>query len=109
MKTPIKSNFNFRESLRRALGIAALWGLILFFQGCGIHYVSQVPLATIEVRPEIPYPNAIWIDGGWYWSGGRHIQRPGYYTHSRPGRTYHSGEWKQSPRGTYYVRGRWQK
>ena len=78
-------------------------------QSCGPRYVSPPPVAVIEVRPAMPYPNAIWIDGGWGWRNGRHYQRQGYYTQPRANMNYRQGEWRQTPRGHHYIKGGWKR
>ena len=74
-------------------------GLIVILQSCGPHYVAEVPVAPIEVRPAFPYPGAVWIDGGWVWRGGHHTWVGGHWDHPRAGKEWHGGEWRQGARG----------
>ena len=94
-------------NVRHAVRGIVLGGLIFVLQSCGVHYVSEIPVASVEVRPMSPYANAVWIDGRWAWQGGRHTYVGGYWDHPRRGRSYQAGEWRHSPRGHYWVDGRW--
>jgi len=53
------------------------------------------PASIVEVRPAAPFPNAIWIPGNWYWSGGRY--------------SWVAGRWSAPHRGHAWVPGRWQR
>ena len=93
--------------IRFLIGVVVLFALMLCFGGCRTHYVAQVPVAPIIVRPTAPYAGAVWVDNGWVWRGGRHTFVPGYYTQPRRGHAYSAGAWRNGPRGNHYVRGRW--
>ncbi len=73
------------------------------------HYVSARPDAVFETRPASPGANYSWIDGDYYWRGGRYNYRQGYWVRPRVGRTWHSGSWAQSPRGYQWHRGGWRR
>lgn len=73
------------------------------------HYVSAQPDAVVVTRPASPGPNYIWVDGDYYWRGGRYNYRQGYWARPRAGRVYRSGAWSQSPRGYYWRRGGWRR
>ena len=90
-----------------AFTILLCGGLLFSLVGCRVHYVTQVPVAPIQVIPVAPYAGAVWVDRGWAWRGGRHVWSQGYYTQPRRGLAYYPGEWKNGPRGNHYVRGRW--
>ena len=71
------------------------------------HYVSTQPETVVVTRPVRPNPNYVWVDGDYYWSRGRYVQRQGYWARPRVGRSYRGGGWMQSPRGYYWRRGGW--
>ncbi|HEY8876816.1 MAG TPA: hypothetical protein VIN03_04575 [Roseateles sp.] len=52
------------------------------------------PAPYAEVVPVMPYPGAVWINGYWGWSGGRHQWVPGYYDRPRPGYRYEPHRWE---------------
>jgi len=82
--------------------------LLLSTVGCASNrYISAQPEAVVVARPIPPYPNYIWVDGGYYWRGGRYIYRPGYWVAPRRVGVYRPGAWVNTPRGYYWHRGRW--
>jgi hypothetical protein len=93
------------NKLRLMLGLFLLGTITVVLQGCDVHYVSTIPLATVQIRPVSPFVGAVWIDGGWEWRGGRHTQVMGYWDRPR-GRTMYPGEWRSNNRGHYWVPGR---
>jgi WXXGXW repeat (2 copies) len=95
------------KTLRRVLHAIVFCSLIFVLQSCGPHYVAEVPVGSVDVRPASPYAGAVWIDGEWAWGGGRHNYVGGHWDHPRSGRTWQGGEWRQSPRGHYWVHGTW--
>lgn len=61
-----------------------------------------------EVIPVAPYLGAVWIDGYWGWSGGRHVWNRGHYEHGREGYVYRQAGWNRDGRGRYHLhRGGW--
>ncbi len=84
--------------------------LVLLFSagGCSSgHYVSTRPPAVVMMRPAPPRANYTWIDGGYYWRGGRYMYRPGYWARPRCVSAYSPGGWVATPRGYYWRRGGW--
>lgn len=63
------------------------------------------PAPYYEVQPAAPFPGAIWINGYWNWSGGRHVWTPGRYERPRPGYHYREPRWSQGPRGGWQLHG----
>lgn len=107
MKNRTTSSSNSKRVARVSKNILhaiAFCSLIFVFQSCVVHYVADIPMAPIEVRPAPPYANAIWIDGGWGWRGGHHNWVGGYWDRPRGGE-WQAGEWRHSPRGHYWVHG----
>ncbi|HEY9105923.1 MAG TPA: hypothetical protein VIN58_04535 [Roseateles sp.] len=62
------------------------------------------PPPYAEVVPALPYAGAVWIEGYWGWSGGRHRWVPGYYERPRPGYRYEPHRW-ESRGGRWHLRG----
>ena len=63
------------------------------------------PAPYAEVIPALPFAGALWIDGYWGWSGGRHQWVSGRYEHARPGYRWQPHQWSQGPRGNWHQRG----
>jgi hypothetical protein len=60
---------------------------------------------VVVVRPAPPRPDYVWIEGDWYWSGGRYQWRPGYW--AAPRGVWVQGHWVQRGHGWYWERGHW--
>lgn len=60
----------------------------------GIVVDAPPPSPYAEVVPVAPYPGAVWINGYWGWSGGRHTWVPGYYERPHPGYRYEPHRWE---------------
>ena len=69
--------------------------------------VATRPQAVVVTRPPAPRPGYIWIEGDWYISRGRWVQRPGYWVAPRRGHSWSSGHWVHTGRGYYWQRGHW--
>ena len=67
------------------------------------------PEAIVEVRPAIPFPDAVWLAGfwalhagNWVWNNGSWGRRP------HPGATWNPGNWHHAgPRGWGWRPGHW--
>lgn len=109
-----------RRGALRALGGTLLAGTLLL-GGCvvapapvavgpdmpaGVVYAPVAPPAPrVEVIPAVPYPGAVWIDGYWNWSGGRHVWVPGRYARPQPGYRWQPRHWERRPGGDWSLRG----
>jgi hypothetical protein len=71
------------------------------------YYVAERPAAYVYTRPAPPFAGAIWIGPEYYWSGGRYVVRPGYWTRPRSNYSYHPGYWNHNSHGHTWVRGGW--
>ncbi len=60
----------------------------------GIVVDAPPPAPYAEVVPVMPYPGAVWINGYWGWSSGRHRWVPGYYDRPRSGYRYEPHRWE---------------
>ena len=74
----------------------------------GTYTVTARPDPPIYNRPVSPGGNYVWIDGDWYYRGGRYNWREGYWAQPRGSRVWISGSWEQRNNGWYWRRGRWQ-
>ena len=80
----------------------------LSLSSCGpTQVVASRPADVIYTRPPAPGEGYIWINGDWYWNGGRYEWREGRWDRPRPGRIWHDGSWYQTRRGWRWNRGHW--
>lgn len=81
---------------------------IVCFSACGpTQIVASRPAEIIYTRLAAPGPGYIWINGDWYWRGGRYEWHEGRWDRGRAGRNWHEGNWTQTPRGWKWNRGHW--
>lgn len=92
------------------LGIVSLV-LLVFGFGCGPSYVavSERPADPVYVRPVAPRAGYVWIDGGWYYRGGRYVHRQGYWAPPRQHYTYRPGNWDRRGNGWHWRKGGWHR
>lgn len=94
--------------MKKIIFLILLGGFTLTLNSCSVGYVSEPP-AYVEVYiPPRPYPNYIWIEGGWVWSSSRnaYIQRRGYWADPNSARSHRKGEWKKYDKGYRWERSR---
>jgi hypothetical protein len=78
------------------------------YADAAVYTTVAPPAPYVEPVPVAPFAGAIWIDGFWDWSGGRHVWRPGHYEHPRPGFHYRSPAWSHGGDGRWMLqRGGW--
>jgi hypothetical protein len=77
--------------------------------GCAGEIALAPPPARVEVAPPAPYAGAVWIDGYWDWSGGRHVWRAGHYERPRPGYIWVGRRWERRGHGWRASGGRWHR
>lgn len=78
--------------------------------GCaGEAYVTEQPAEVVYTRPPAPGPGYVWVDGDWYWSGGRYTRRSGHWAHPRKGHVWVGGHWQHTPRGYHWQKGHWHR
>lgn len=66
------------------------------------------PPLRYEVRPRVPGPGYVWVDGYWNWTRGRYVWVPGVW--QRPpyaGAYWSHGHWDRYPDGWHYHQGHW--
>jgi hypothetical protein len=97
--------------MKKLLFIASLAFSAFTLDSCGPgrYTVSAQPMAPVYERPMAPGVGYVWVDGDWYWSGGRYVYRHGYWVKPKSHhRVYVSGTWVRSGKGYYWKRGYWQ-
>lgn len=77
----------------------------------------EPPPLRYEVRPRMPGPGYVWVDGYWNWDRGRYVwvpgvwQRPpyagaywshGHWDHYNDGWHYHEGHWDREDHGDHH-------
>ena len=94
--------------MKKLIVICSFFGLAVAGVGCtGEYYVTSQPADVVYERPASPGAGYVWIEGDWYWSGGRYVHRNGHWGRARGGRTWVSGHWDRGPRGYHWVKGYW--
>ena len=97
--------------MKTIIKMSAVLLVVFTFISCGPSYVavSSRPTPPVYVRPVQPYPSYVWIDGDWYYRGGRYHYRNGYWAPPRAHYYYRPGTWQQRGNGYYWRRGRWHR
>ena len=97
--------------MKTIVKLSAIVLVIFTLMSCGAssYTVSAYPADPVYVRPVQPYPGYVWIDGDWYWSGGRYNYRHGYWAAPRSGYTWHGGNWQHRGNGYTWHRGGWRR
>lgn len=95
--------------MKKSLLIIAIAGSSLCgFTGCMVDgYVETQPGDIVYTRPVSPGADYVWIDGDWYYSGGRYSWHEGHWDHPRGGRVWVAGSWNHGARGYHWNRGHW--
>jgi len=61
-----------------------------------------------EVRPPIPFPDALWIPGFWEWNGARHVWVAGRWSARPHGFVWEDYRWRQRRDGKWeHEHGHW--
>lgn len=97
--------------MKNLLFVLSLAAGVAAFSGCGPtrYTVSEQPAVPYYERPASPGVGYVWIDGDWYWSGGRYVYRNGYWARPRGHRVWVTGTWVHSGRGYYWNKGHWRR
>jgi WXXGXW repeat (2 copies) len=69
--------------------------------------VVAPPAPVVEVRPAIPAPGYVWMDGYWNWEGGRHVWIPGRWVAPHPGYHWVGHHWVHERGGWRLEEGHW--
>ncbi|TXI92517.1 MAG: hypothetical protein E6Q34_06440 [Burkholderiaceae bacterium] len=67
------------------------------------------PQAMQEVITVAPAPGYVWINGFWYWEGGRHVWRAGYWSAPRVGFVWHPHRWERVGVSWHFRPGGWRR
>lgn len=90
---------------------AAFFGIVLAvaIMGCVAEVRTPAPPPPrVEVRPAVPYPDAVWVEGHWEFRGGSWVWLPGCWSarpHARA--VWVQGHWRETPNGWRWVPGHW--
>jgi hypothetical protein len=94
--------------MKSIIVIFTLFVLAFAEMGCsGGVYVTERPAEVVYVHPAAPGAGYVWVEGDWYWSGGRYVWRNGYWAHPRAGHQWVRGSWQRNNRGYYWQKGHW--
>ncbi len=67
----------------------------------------EPPAPLQEVVTLAPAPGYLWINGFWYWSGGRHVWRAGYWAPPRVGFSWVPHRWERVGVRWHFRAGHW--
>jgi hypothetical protein len=65
------------------------------------------PAPMQEIITVAPAPGYFWINGFWYWEGGRHVWRAGYWAPPRVGFTWVPHHWERVGVSWHFRAGHW--
>ena len=99
------------RNFKRLIYLTSLAGMGLFLHGCMAGYVATEPTYVEFSRPARPNNNYIWVNGGWSYNRSNHVyvQKNGNWQKPNQNRNYVQGHWQASPKGKYWVAGRYEK
>lgn len=111
-KNFLKEVYRFHHvKIRNTMKHMFLFGILAISLSLGLWSckatVATRPDAVVVTRPAQPGPAYIWVEGDWYYSGGRYVQRPGTWVVPRNNRTWAPGHWEQTRHGWYWKKGHW--
>lgn len=67
------------------------------------------PPPQLEVAPQSPGPDYVWVRGNWMWRGGNWVWDSGrWLRRPAPTANWMNGEWQPHARGWIWVPGQWQ-
>lgn len=70
---------------------------------------TEPPAPQVEVRPVLPYRDAIWVEGYWNWNGGRYVWMGGRWDHPRRGYAWVPHHYQRQGRHWRYIPGHWRR
>ena len=101
-----------RTKIRLLAGAAALacaLGASSALAGVRVYVRVPPPAPIVEVRPPIPAPGHVWIEGYHTWNGNAYIWAPGHWeAPPRVRAVWIPGHWRHHVRhGYYWMPGHW--
>ena len=94
----------------RAAALALTIALITAMSvvGCVATVRTGPPPARVEIRPAVPYPEAVWVEGHWEFRHGEWMWSPGYWARAPfSGAVWIPGHWREDPGGWRWIPGHW--
>ncbi len=61
----------------------------------------EPPPPIVEVRPSMPFVDALWLPGYWHWSGHRHVWVGGRWSARPEGHVWEAHRWDHRPDGRW--------
>jgi hypothetical protein len=79
--------------------------------GVALPYVTvqAPPPPQVEMVGVAPAPGYFWIQGNWFWEGGRHVWHPGRWEAPRPGYRWVPHRWERAGGGWREQPGHWDR
>lgn len=99
------------KNLKKIVIIGSLAGMGLLVNGCATGYVNTEPAYVEYNRPAQPSTHHVWVNGDYAYNHRSHVyvQRNGYWHKPYNNSTYVQGHWQSTPRGHYWVNGKWHR
>jgi hypothetical protein len=99
------------KNLKKIVIIGSLAGMGLLVNGCATGYVASEPAYVEYNRPAQPSTHHVWVNGDYAYNHRNHVyvQRNGYWHKPYNNSTYVPGHWQSTPRGHYWVNGKWHR
>jgi len=73
-------------------------------------FVKIRPTHAVTIRTAAPSPRHVWVDDEWRPGRGSYTYVGGHWAvPPHAGMHWHTGEWREGPRGNQWTAGRWEK
>jgi hypothetical protein len=104
--------------VRKVLGSLAVAGSLAITSGCVVsgeaHVRAPVAVVAVETDPPPPQeevvvarPGFVWVQGHYYWGGGRWVWAGGHYERERAGYVWAPGRYEVRGGHRVWVEGEW--
>lgn len=95
--------------MKKLIVLITLVSMVLIYTGCSHHYMSTKPVYEVVAKPQRPDSLHFWIDGDWIHNEetNTNVCTQGYWALPVYNRTFQTGYWKTTRRGTHWIAGRW--
>ena len=97
-----------KKHIRKSLMMLAVVLSFSFAATAQIVIKLRPPAPVVKIRPAIPAPGHVWVNGGYTWRSGKYIYSDGYWVKPPKGRHHWTdGKWKRKRGGWVWIPGRW--